>query len=301
MKIMTMNSRVDLRLRSVMQYIFCLKMLCGGSQDRSRRKLSSGLGRGLVCAFALLALTVSTTATAAAQGAHLQTAADSSESAPTADEPSERRLRAEGFVLALGSTVELELWVASRSLAGLIGESFARDHAIPQANLPMPDLPYRAALLRLDDYQGAELGDSDGTTPQDFDRITRCLLRPLNSQPLYAVRLPCDRPGSGCWQDLGEESTELTSRFFPLQLAIFLENAGYSVRLAGLELAAVLQVLETGKPIEAAPGAARDTAPTPLGPERSLSIDDIQLLPASQLRNRAGECRFVAFPALSAR
>ena len=279
MKIMIMNSRIDPQLRSVRQYIFCLKMLCGGSQDRSRRKLPSGMGRGLVSAFALLVLTVSTTGTAAAQGAHLQIAASSSESAPTADELSERRLRAEGFVLGLGTRVELELWVASRSFAGLVAEAFARDHAIPQANLPMPDLPYRAALLRLDDYQGAELGDSDGTTPQDFDRITRCLLRPLNSQPLYAVRLPCDRPGSGCWQDLGEESTELTSRLFPLQLAIFLENAGYSMRLGGLELTAVLQTLETGKPIEAAPGAARDTAPIPRGSERSLSIDDIQLLP----------------------
>ena len=233
------------------------------------------------CAWVLtfLLLPAAASAYAMAQDMHQQAAVSGSAVAQAADEPSERRLRAEGFVLALGSTVELELWVASRSLASLIGESFARDHAIPQANLPMPDLPYRAALLRLDDYQGAELGDSGGTTPQDFDRITRCLLRPLNSQPLYAVRLPCDRPGSGCWQDLGEESTELTSRLFPLQLAIFLENAGYSMRLGGLELTAVLQTLETGKPIEAAPGAARDTAPIPRGSERSLSIDDIQLLP----------------------
>ena len=260
------------------------------SQDRSRCKLPSGVGRGLLCALALLLLTVVTTATVAAQGAHLQTAASSSGSVQAADEPSERRLRAEGFTFALGSYVRLDLWLKSRSLADLIADSYATNYRIPRAQVLVPDVTYRAAVLSFDGNGFPFLSQVNKESPQDYDRISRCLTEPLRS--LYPVGLPCDRPDSGCWEDLGEDSTVPGSPLFPLQLAIFLENAGYSVYIsrhaAGYgsryavgqrRLLSVFEALETGTML-IWPTFLR---PSPLPPslrqpERSFTMDNIRLL-----------------------
>ena len=67
----------------------------------------------------------------------------------------------------------------------------------------------------------------------------------------------------------------MASRLFPLQLAIFLENAGYAVNIGGLRLTAVLEALETGNPFEAPPS----DSPVLRQPEQPPTMDDIRLLP----------------------
>ncbi len=190
---------------------------------------------------------------------------------------SDRRLRAEGLAFALGTEVEIELWVESRSLADLIADSYATDYRIPRASVPVPDVPYLAAVLSFDGLGFLRVGQVNEASPQDYDRISRCLLRPFYS--LRPSGLPCDRPGSACWEDLGEGSTVLGSPLFPLQLAIFLENAGYSVHIDDLWLPTVLEALETGNmpmpPLIMNPNVILP----PPRPERSFTMEDIRLLP----------------------
>lgn len=194
---------------------------------------------------------------------------------------SDRRLRAEGLAFALGTEVELELWVESRSLADLIADSYATDYRIPRASVSVPDVPYLAAVLSFEGRGFLRFGQINEASPQDYDRISRCLLRPLYS--LYPSGLPCDRPDSNCWEDLGERSTALGSRLFPLQLAIFLENAGYSVHIDDLWLPTVVEALETGN-MPMATLYMRPSLFLPLPrPERSFTMEDIRLLPCESV------------------
>ena len=229
-----------------------------------------------VLAFLLLAAIATTDAMA--QDARLQTTADPSKEDQSRAALSERRLRAEGLVFALGKEVEIELWVESRSLADLIADSYATDYRIPRASVPVPDVPYRVAVLDFDGRGFLRSRHLDEASPQDDDRIWRCLQKPLYSP--YRPKLPCDRLGSACWEDLGEGSTALGSRLFPLQLAIFLENAGYSVYIGGLWLPSVLEALETGNmPIWPVAIRPNPLLPPPRQPRDSFTMDDIRLLP----------------------
>ena len=246
--------------------------------------------RFLVCilAFLLLAATASTDTMARSEQSFIPLGTPVTVS--SAADLSDRRLRAEGLAFALGSHVRLDLWVKSGNLADLIADSYATNYRIRRAQVPVPDVTYRAAVLSFDGNGFPFLSQVNKESPQDYDRISRCLTEPLRS--LYPVGLPCDRSDSGCWEDLGEDSTVPGSPLFPLQLAIFLENAGYSVYIgrhaAGYasqyavgqrRLLSVLEALETGTmPIWPTFLRPSPLPPSLRQPERSLTMDNIRLL-----------------------
>ncbi|WP_421707112.1 hypothetical protein [Algihabitans sp.] len=138
-------------------------------------------------------------------------------------------------------------------------------------------VPYVAARLVMDrlDRTPPSFLYPDGTTPQDIDRLERCLAEPLRRG---AASLPCNRPGSGCWLDLGAQSAQPGTSLFPLQLGLFLESAGYSVELNGRELGTLLESLETGRMRERRMGRIiQASVPPEPEPEFPWTLEDIRL------------------------
>lgn len=191
--------------------------------------------------------------------------------------PSDRRLRSEGFAAALPRKIEFELWVRSPIVADLIAEFYATSLAHPRTGMKVQTVPYVAARLVVDrlDRTPPSFLYPDGTTPQDIDRLERCLAAPLRRG---AASLPCNRPGSGCWLDLGAQSAQPGRHLFPLQLGLFLESAGYSVELNGRELGTLLKSLETGRMRERRMGRIiQASVPPKPEPEFPWTLEDIRL------------------------
>ena len=202
------------------------------------------------------------------------------DSAPNVEiELSDRRLRSEGFASALPQSTELELWVDSPIVADLIAEAYATAYDRPRTGMTVPTVPYLAARLVTDSQGETRLSflyPGDGTR-QDIDRLERCFAEPLRRSD---QRLPCDQPGSGCWRDLGEQSAKAGTHLFPLQLGIFLESAGYSVKINGHRLEPLLESLGTGRMQERQLARIIMTyVPPEPEPEFPWVRDDIRLLP----------------------
>ncbi len=169
-----------------------------------------------------------------------RTADDGSVAAPT-----QRRLRAEGFAASLGPEVELELWWAVRAPRYL--------------HPPYPSLTDLRLVGRVVTGPAVRplvrLHYADDARPHDVVRLEQCFRKPLIVE---LGQLPCSAHWSGCWQDLGATSARPGWPLFPLQLALFLEHAGYVVKIDGQWLGPIRAVLQTGN--LAAP-------PPPIGPQ----------------------------------
>ena len=179
---------------------------------------------------------------------------------------SDRRLRAEGFAASLGPEVELELWA-------VVG---AQRYLHP----PYPHLADLRLVGRVMTGPAVRplvrLSYAEDARPSDIDRLEQCFRRPLIVE---LGQLPCGAYWSGCWQDLGATSALPGWPLFPLQLALFLEHAGYVVKIDGQWLGPLRAVLETGD---------LPAPPPPIGPQSfAVPSADVTRLPWRQGRGWA--------------
>lgn len=212
--------------------------------------------------------------TAAAEAGGSALSDSKAETSSVADGRSERHQRAIGFAAGLGSSVELELWVESQDVADLIKEAFIRAHGVHPRAVGQPPVPYLAARLEAQGGQGLYRSYPEEVSRSDIDRLERCFFDPLHE----AGRLPCNQSDSGCWPELGPLSMIVATSLFPFQLAVFLENAGYVVRIDGKRFAPILKTLETGDLYEPpSPAIIFEPIIVRPEPEKRWTMEDIRL------------------------
>ena len=224
-----------------------------------------------ILAISLLTGTWSGTAAAEAGGSTLSK--PEAAALPATGGQTERRQRAIGFAAGLGDSVEFELWVESQDVADLIRETYADAHNLHLEAVEQSPVPYLAARLMAERGEGLYRSYPEEAANSDIDRLERCFF-----QPLYETfQLPCDRSGNGCWLELRLQSRIVATSLFPLQLAIFLENSGYSVKIDGKRFAPILRTLETGDIYEPPLGIIVTYAVPEEKPEKRWVMEDIHL------------------------